>query len=174
MPERRTAYRPRLAPVVSFAVRIALRGDAEWAADQAFVSDLGKRSAMTSLGSLRSAPERIVQASFEHLREIVEHQSGVTLIAHDGARRLGFLLLLDSLPDDVTMLPQAFVAYMAVEPEEQRRGVGAALLESAEREARRRGRPYMALMVTEGNAPARALYQRNGYETERRLLCKAL
>ena len=32
----------------------------------------------------------------------------------------------------------------------------------------------MALMVTEENAAARALYERAGYRTERRLLCKTL
>jgi ribosomal protein S18 acetylase RimI-like enzyme len=32
----------------------------------------------------------------------------------------------------------------------------------------------MALMVTEENAAARRLYERAGYRTERRLLCKAL
>ena len=57
---------------------------------------------------------------------------------------------------------------------DRRGGVGSALLERAEDEARKRGAPYMALMVTEENAAARALYERAGYLTERRLLCKAL
>ena len=82
--------------------------------------------------------------------------------------------MLDDLPDEVTLLPQAFVAYMAVEPGVRRDGVGTALLAAAEDEARRRGLPYMALMVTEENAAARRLYERGGYRTERRLLCKPL
>ena len=85
------------------------------------------------------------------------------------------MLLLDDLPDDVTAMPQGFVAYMAVEPVARGgAGIGTALLTAAEDEARRRGLPYMALMVTDENAPARALYDRAGYVTERRLLCKAL
>jgi GNAT superfamily N-acetyltransferase len=52
--------------------------------------------------------------------------------------------------------------------------VGTALLAAAEDEARRRGLPYMALMVTDENAPALGLYARSGYRTERRLLCKPL
>ncbi len=63
---------------------------------------------------------------------------------------------------------------MAVEPALQRRGVGRALLQAAEGEAKRRGLPYMTLMVTEENVAARSLYERGGYVTERRLLCKPL
>ncbi len=69
---------------------------------------------------------------------------------------------------------QGFVAYMAVDPQQRRFGVGSALLAAAEDEARRRGLPYMALMVTEENEAARRLYRRSGYRTERRLLCKPL
>jgi len=83
-------------------------------------------------------------------------------------------LMLDQLPDEVTSLPQGFVAYMAVEPEARRSGVARALLAAAEDEAKRRSLPYMALMVTEENAAARALYEDAGYRTERRLLCKEL
>ena len=96
------------------------------------------------------------------------------LVAECDGRRAGFALLLDDLPDDVTGLPQAFLAYMAVEPALQRRGIGMALLHAAEDEAKRRGLPYMAFMVTEENAAARALNDSAGYITERRLLSKAL
>ncbi len=82
--------------------------------------------------------------------------------------------MLDDLPDDVTGDVQAFVAYMAVEPELRGRGIGAALLAAAEDEARKRGLSYIALMVTEENRAARDLYERAGYVTERRLLCKIL
>jgi ribosomal protein S18 acetylase RimI-like enzyme len=63
---------------------------------------------------------------------------------------------------------------MAVEPALRGAGIGAALLMRAEHEARLRGAPYMALMVTEENAGARKLYERAGYVVERRLLCKTL
>jgi ribosomal protein S18 acetylase RimI-like enzyme len=101
-------------------------------------------------------------------------QSHVTLIAHERDKRLGFLLLLDSLPDEVTMSPQAFIAYMAVEPEARRRGIGRALLNAAEQSARERGLPTISMMVTESNVPALELYTSSGYGTERRLLCKPL
>jgi ribosomal protein S18 acetylase RimI-like enzyme len=159
---------------VTFRVRISQKAGDAAAADRAFVKELGRRCAMTSVGTLRRASEGAVRAAFDRLCDIVEDQPHVTLIAQSAQRRLGFLLLLDDLPDEVTSLPQGFVAYMAVDPECRRAGVGAALLAAAENEARRRGLPYMALMVTEENAAARRLYERGGYRTERRLLCKLL
>lgn len=129
---------------------------------------------MSSVASTRPAPAPAVRAAFDRLCEIVATQSHVTLIARRNGERAGFLLMLDELPDEVTTLPQGFVAYMAVEPDHRGAGVGAALLSAAEDEARRRGLPYMALMVTEENEAARRLYRSSGYTTERRLLCKPL
>ena len=144
------------------------------AADWPFVHDLGRRTAASSVASVRPAPERFVVGAFGRLIDTIQAQSHVVLIAEIDGRPAGFLLMLDGLPDDVTSLPQAFVAYMAVEPQLQRFGVGAALLAAAERKAIERGLPYIALMVTEDNAAARALYASGGYVTERRLLSKRL
>lgn len=144
------------------------------AADEAFVADLGRRSVATSISPIRPAPTAAAEVAYERLLETVAAQSHLTLIAECDGVRTGFALLLDDLPDDVTGLPQAFLAYMAVEPDCRRRGVGAALLRAAENEARRLGLPYIALMVTEQNAAAHFLYERAGYNTERRLLSKVL
>ncbi len=145
-----------------------------FAHERAFIQDLGVRTMMTSVSSVRFAPEAMVTVGFERLLEFVDRQPHVVLIAERDGARAGFLILLDMLPDEVTMSPQGFIAYMAVEPGEQRSGVARALLEKAEDEARRRNLPYMALMVTEDNTAARALYESAGYATERRLLCKEL
>jgi ribosomal protein S18 acetylase RimI-like enzyme len=144
------------------------------AADHAFVQRLGRQCVMSSVSSLRPASETDAREAFDRLYAIVEGQPHVTLIARRNGERAGFLLLLDELPDEVTLLPQGFIAYMAVEPSLRGNGIGAALLAAAEDEARRRGLPYMSLMVTEQNEAARRLYEREGYRTERRLLCKAL
>jgi len=159
---------------VTLQVRVSGGAEEAGAADRAFVRELGRRCAMSSVGSLRLATESAVRFAFDRLCDVVYDQSHVTLIAQSAERRVGFLLLLDELPDEVTALPQGFVAYMAVEPECRGSGVGAALLAAAEDEARRRGLPYIAMMVTEENAGARRLYERGGYRTERRLLCKPL
>lgn len=127
-----------------------------------------------SVASFRYAIPAMLDASYERLLEIVFSQSHVFLVAeHDGAPA-GFILMLDSMPDEVTRMPQGFIAYMAVEPDARKRGVGGALLRAVEDEARRRGLPYIGLMVTEENGAARALYEHAGYVTERRLLCKTL
>jgi ribosomal protein S18 acetylase RimI-like enzyme len=159
---------------VTLDVRVSSRVGATASADWAFVKELGRRCAMSSVGSLRRTTEPAVRAAFDRLCEIVEDQPHVTLIAQNAGKSVGFLLMLDDLPDEVTSLAQGFVAYMAVDPEYRQTGVGAALLAAAENEAKRRGLPYMALMVTEDNVAARRLYERSGYQTERRLLCKPL
>lgn len=156
------------------AVRTVTPDDARAPNDRAFVEDLGRRCAMASVSTLRRAPEKAVSGAYDRLVEIVDGQSHVTFIAQEGEHRVGFLLMLDDLPDEVTALPQAFIAYMAVEPEFRGRGAGRALLAAAEAEARQRRLPHLTLMVTEENEAARRLYERDGFQTERRLLCKAL
>jgi ribosomal protein S18 acetylase RimI-like enzyme len=173
MPRRRANHRPGLASLVT-TVRHAERSGPAAAGDRDFIAELGRRSIMSSVSSLRPTGDGEAREAFDRLHTIVDGQSNVTLIAESNGERVGFLLMLDELPDEVTLLPQAFIAYMAVEPGSWRAGVGQSLLEFAENEAHRRGLPYMALMVTEENEAARQLYERGGYRTERRLLCKAL
>ncbi|HEY9181419.1 MAG TPA: GNAT family N-acetyltransferase [Candidatus Baltobacteraceae bacterium] len=142
--------------------------------DRAFVTDLGKRTMGDSVPKFRYVNEAMLEASYDGLLDFVFRQSHVLLVADDTGKRVGFVLMLDSMPDEVTRMPQGFIAYMAVEPSHRGRGIGSRLLAAAEDEARRRGLPYMGLMVTEDNAAARALYGRAGYFTERQLLCKPL
>ncbi len=143
-------------------------------ADRAFIGELGTRTLGDSVSTLRPAPAAMVRISFDRLLELVFSQPHIGVIAERDGARVGFLLMLDQLPDEVTSLPQGFIAYMAVEPLARRGGVARALLSAAENEAKARSLPYMALMVTEENAAARALYEDAGYRTERRLLCKEL
>lgn len=143
-------------------------------ADRAYVEDLGRRTVTSSVAAFRHAPDAVVLAALDRLLEFTRERSHTTLIAECDGERAGFVLMVDDLPDEVTLMPQGFIAYMAVEPSFRQRGAGSALLIAAEDEARRRGLPYMGLMVTEDNAAGRALYERAGYFTERRLLCKPL
>jgi ribosomal protein S18 acetylase RimI-like enzyme len=144
-------------------------------ADRAFVLELGRRTTADSVSAMRDAPPALVNANYDQLVDFALARSHVLVIAEDVlAGRLGFVLMLDDLPDEVTGLPQGFVAYMAVEPDARRHGTGKALLSAAEDAARARGLSFVALMVTESNAAARELYAQAGYLTERRLLCKAL
>ncbi len=142
--------------------------------DRAFILDLGRRTLATSVPRHRKPAPQAVEDSYERLLEFAYDRPHVILIAESTLEPLGFALILDGLPDEVTLEPQAFVAYMAVEPHARRRGVAAALLAAAEAAARELGRSHLAMMVTEDNAAARQLYAAAGYFTERRLLCKNL
>ena len=142
--------------------------------DRAFVRDLGARSATTSVSALRPGREADVVVAFERLIAFCFGRAHELLIAEDAGERVGFLLLLYDVPDEVTLTDQAFVAYTAVEPHAQGRGAGRALLDEAERSARAAGRAYVSLMVTDDNAPARTLYEHAGYQTERRMMTKLL
>jgi len=153
-------------------VAIAIRRGT--AADRSFVGDLGKRVAATSISAIRPVEIASVESAFDRLTHFVYGRRHELLVAHDGGRRLGFLLLLLDLPDEVTNSDQAFIAYMAVEPGEQGRGVGSALVAGAEDLARAFGLPHLSLMVTEDNAAAQRLYARAGLVTERRMLTKPL
>jgi ribosomal protein S18 acetylase RimI-like enzyme len=150
------------------AVRRGDRGDRD------FVRDLGRRSAATSVSPVREARGDDVAVAFERLVDFVYDRSHEALIAEQNGERVGFLLMLYDIPDEVTLVDQGFIAYTAVEPHARGRGVAHAMLVAAESYARASGRRYMSLMVTEENAPARALYDGAGYGTERRMMTKAL
>ena len=135
---------------------------------------MGLRTIASSISALRAPATTSVAESFDRLLAWAFEQSHVLLVAEDGAERLGFVLLLDSMPDEVGATPQAFVVYAAVEPSARRRGIGRRLFTAAEDAARERGLPFISFMVTEENAAARELYAQLGYRTERRQLCKQL
>ncbi|MBD5632886.1 MAG: GNAT family N-acetyltransferase [Candidatus Eremiobacteraeota bacterium] len=127
------------------------------------------------MSALRTSSDELLAFSYDRLVDFALERSYELYIAQsDFDGPLGFVLMLVDLPDEVTALPQGFIAYMAVEPDARRRGIAASLLAAAEGAARARGLPFMALMVTEDNVAARELYAQAGFSTERRLLCKAL
>ena len=142
--------------------------------DRDFVVDLGRRVSPTSVSAQRLALLPLVEGAYERLVEYVLARDHDVMIAEADGVPAGFALLLYDEPDQITLTEQGFIAYMAVEPAQQRRGIGRMLLEHIESEARKRGLPYLSLMVTEDNAPARALYAAAGFATERRMLTKAL
>ncbi len=144
------------------------------AADRAFIERCGAESLESSASPLREAPMEALRTNFLRLLDIVHSRSHAILVAAEGELRLGFAMVVFDLPDEVTGLSQAFLAYMAVEVGQRGHGIGSLLLDACEEEARRHETPYLGLMVTEGNAAAQRLYERAGYRTERRLLGKKL
>jgi ribosomal protein S18 acetylase RimI-like enzyme len=142
--------------------------------DRDFVVDLGRRVAVTSVSSLRIALPPLVEGAYERLVEYVIAREHDILVADVDGVPAGFALVIYDLPDEITLSEQTFIAYMAVEPQSQRRGIGRILLASIEDQARKRGLPYLSLMVTEENAAARELYAGAGFITERRMMTKPL
>lgn len=142
--------------------------------DRGYVLDLGRRVAATSISTIRPVPLALVETAFDRLVGYLFAHEFDLLIAGDNARPCGFLILLRDMPDEVTTTEQGFVAYMAVEPDVRRTGIGAALLRGAEDLARAHGLAYLSLMVTEDNHPARKLYEGFGLSTERRMMTKAI
>ncbi|HOX13781.1 MAG TPA: GNAT family N-acetyltransferase [Spirochaetia bacterium] len=69
----------------------------------------------------------------------------------------------------MSTLPEAepgdwYICVLATREACRGRGIGAALLSDAESRARRHGAAALSLMVSEGNAPARSLYVKFGFE----------
>jgi ribosomal protein S18 acetylase RimI-like enzyme len=131
------------------AVRRGTRDDNE------FVRALASTTATSSVSAARVAKHDDVIESTARLVEFVFRRKHDVLIAEENGERVGFLLLLYDVPDEVTLTDQAFVAYTAVEPHARGRGVGRALLDAAEALARAAGLHYVSLMVTDDNVRAR-------------------
>lgn len=143
--------------------------------DHAYIEALGTDTAQSGISDIRPVSADVAALAFRRLLAFCEQRAKtVVLIAESESVPVGFLILIVDIPDDVTQMPQAFVAYMAVEPVARRRGVARLLLAEAEREARKLGLPHLSLMVTAGNAPARALYGAAGFSEERAILTKSV
>ncbi len=57
-----------------------------------------------------------------------------------------------------------YINFMAVDPEGRGQGIGTALLQEAERQARDGGCPGLSLIVAASNLPAISVYRRDGFE----------
>ncbi|HKW44361.1 MAG TPA: GNAT family N-acetyltransferase [Candidatus Eremiobacteraceae bacterium] len=143
--------------------------------DHAYLEALGTDTAQAGVSKIRPVSGDTAARAFRRLLAFCEQrQKTVVLIAESESIPVGFLILVTDIPDDVTQMPQAFVAYMAVEPVARRRGAARMLLAGAEREARKLGLPHLSLMVTADNTSARRLYASAGFVEERSIMTKPL
>jgi ribosomal protein S18 acetylase RimI-like enzyme len=110
----------------------------------------------------------------EYVRTLVEAEGcgrflpQTTVTARHQVGRLDGLALVTQLDRDT-----AHLAQMAVRPEAQGRGLARRLLASARTRARREGCERMTLLVSTGNAPARALYDSLGFTLRAEFLSAA-
>jgi ribosomal protein S18 acetylase RimI-like enzyme len=110
------------------------------------------------------------EASFDHdrvsraqFRRHLVSESAFVLVAEERGRLLGAALLFFRRGAQAARLYSIAIAQAA-----RGQGLGAALLDAAEREARKRGRRAMRLEVRTDNTPALALYEKRGYVRRRR------
>jgi GNAT superfamily N-acetyltransferase len=81
------------------------------------------------------------------------------LVALDGPEVIGLAWVIRTRALDRA----AYLKLLLIAEGEQSRGVGAALLEDAERRVRTVGSRHMVLLVTTANRRARTFYKRQGY-----------
>lgn len=96
--------------------------------------------------------------SRQMLVEHMKNECAATIVAQgeDGSV-LGYAGLL-------TVLDEGYITNIAVRPEFRRQGIASQLLDVFTRFAQGNHMAFLTLEVRDGNAPARALYTRHGYE----------
>jgi len=103
----------------------------------------------------------------------VQRSQSKVFIAEE-KERLGYLILNDRAIDELTGLPQAWVMDIAVKKEHWSRGVGQKLLQKAEEYCKNNGIQYLGLAVTTSNHRAASIYEKMGFNEERKLMVKRL
>jgi ribosomal protein S18 acetylase RimI-like enzyme len=148
-----------------------------WARDDdvEFIDALGLQTASDTVSAVRKLSTAAARDAYRRLVLFCRDRPGtITFVAEQEGQRVGFLILVTDLPDDVSQIPQAFVAYVAVPAKHRRRGVGRALIQAAIAEGVRRGLPHVSLMVSADNSAAEALYKSEGFAAERILMTRPL
>ncbi len=143
--------------------------------DRSFIDALGRATALETVSPVRAVSQAAAEQAFLRLMAFCRDRSGtVILIGENETKRAGFLILLTDVPDEITQVAQAFVAYVAVDAEARGRGVGRALVQAAIAEGRRRNLSHISLMVSANNPAARGLYESERFLHDRILMCRPL
>jgi len=143
--------------------------------DRSFIDALGLATALDTVSPVRAISQGAAEDAFRRLLAYCQDRQGtVVFVAESDGEQVGFLILLTDLPDDITHLPQAFIAYVAVRGEDRGRGVGRALVRAAIAEGQRRDLPHISLMVSAHNDAARTLYESEQFMHDRILMSRPL
>jgi ribosomal protein S18 acetylase RimI-like enzyme len=126
----------------------AYRGHIDAAINDQYASASGASRLIENIVELRGCGEQVPRASL--------------IAIHAPTRRLAGVVALTGVRRQTAHIPQ-----VAVAPEFQSHGLGAALLATAFREAVRRGYREVSLTVTDLNRRAVSFYERLGFETFR-------
>ena len=143
--------------------------------DRGFIDALGKQTALETVSPIRGMSRREAENAYDRLVAFCRERPGtVTFVAETDGRPSGFLIFVTDIPDDVTQLPQGFIAYVAVAQDQRKHGVGRTLVQAAVAEGLRRKLPHVSLMVSAENVIARSLYESELFAPERTLMTRRL
>jgi GNAT superfamily N-acetyltransferase len=135
--------------------------------DRSFVLAAGQRLASFDPPAWRP-PQQIVEGERRTLRAFFAappEGSSLLIAESDEGGALGFVYL-ERLQDYFTLEPHGHVGILVVTEVAAGKGVGSALMRSAEAWAREQGYAKLTLTVFEGNRAARAVYDHLGYAPE--------
>ena len=140
--------------------------------DLPFILSLVPRLVAFDVPPWRDA-EAIRASSGSLLREALTTPpaGSAVLLASSYDEPLGFVHL-ETTPEFFTGEPQGYVANLAVKEMGEGKGVGKALVDTAQAWTRARGMRHLTLYVFAGNARARTFYARLGFEEDSLKLVK--
>lgn len=118
-----------------------------------------------------SIPVSFCEEKIAGLESYLRAEKAFIFAAQEQEELLGFLWAYSL---DTPVDTRFHVAYFAVIPAHQGRGIGTLLLTAAEEQAKGMGISIMELIVTGSNHGAVAFYVGHGYQTERLTLSKPL
>ncbi|MFV0296635.1 MAG: GNAT family N-acetyltransferase [Hyphomicrobiaceae bacterium] len=165
---------------MSTTIRTMTPDDFETLVDLKWALNKIERESMPDTHTQKGDRSGARQAAREGIRgymEITAERTGEILIAeHDGSIAGCIVWYPDmaspSLHDEAR--PRAQISGFIVRPEYRGSGIGKALMTEVETRARKRGLQRMSLNVVDWNEPARALYERIGFEPMELIMTRRL
>ena len=112
-------------------------------------------------GETARGEARVLESVFARMPD-----GAALLVAEDGSGRVAGFTFLETKVDYFSQRPHGHVGILVVARDFEGQGVGRALLEAADAWALALGYDRLTLFVFEGNARARAAYERAGYRAD--------
>lgn len=140
---------------------------AESPEDFAFIVDLAVRSVLYGVPSTRDVKEESIQKKARESLQDLDRQPVVPLIAWEGERRVGYLILELNQRDPFSGECQTFIYDLAVEPDRWGAYVVHRLVAEAARVTASQGERFMQGEVTRDNLRTLVQARRLGFVIER-------
>jgi GNAT superfamily N-acetyltransferase len=137
------------------------------AGDTSFLASATRRLGEVPIPPWRT-PEEVAAADLRQMLEALAHprEDAVILIAEQDRDHPVGCLFVTTEADFFTGEPGAHIEVVAVSAGAEGRGLAQLLMEAGEAWARSRGMTHATLNVFVGNARARSVYERLGYQAE--------